>query len=194
MEIVQKKLSNKHTFTFDEASFNFAFEDKTGSDNVDMAYAHFPQKSSVSIEQNHWLRNVGILWCIIGVLQLVLSFSAEGPLTVKTFWLMLGILCLIWFRYSKVVYSVFKGEAGNVFVIQNPEHDRIIDEINTRRKTQLLDWYGEINLENDPENEIDKFKWLSTEKVLTQEEAQQKISEVEYAHRTKVDIAQDQLN
>ena len=194
MEIVQKKLSNKHTFTFEENSFNFAFEDQNGSDDVDMAYAHFPQKSSVTIEQNHWLRNVGVIWCIIGLLQLGFSFSADGPLTVKTFWLMIGVLCLLWYRYSKVVYSVFKNEHGNVFVIQGPDHDRVIEEINTRRKQQLLDWYGEINFENDLENEIGKFKWLSTEKVLTQAEAEQKISEVEDAHRAQVEIPRDQLN
>jgi hypothetical protein len=194
MEIVQKKLSHKHTFTFEEASFNFSFEDKTGSDDVDIAYTHFPQKSSVTIEQNYWLRNVGILWCIVGTMQLGLSLGAEGPLAVKSFWLMLGILCLIWFRYSKVVYSVFKAEAGHVFVIQGDEHDRIIHEIHSRRKKQLFDWYGEINIETDLDSEIEKFKWLSSEKVLTDEQAQQKISEAEYVYCEKVDIPQEQLN
>ncbi len=33
MEIVQKKKYNKHTFTFEENHFNFAYEDKRKSRN-----------------------------------------------------------------------------------------------------------------------------------------------------------------
>tara|TARA_B100000768_G_scaffold151797_1_gene147147 strand:- start:919 stop:1074 length:156 start_codon:yes stop_codon:yes gene_type:complete len=51
MEIVQKKRSNKHTFTFKDDDFNVAYEDESDSGDTDMNYADFPQKSSVQIEQ-----------------------------------------------------------------------------------------------------------------------------------------------
>ena len=51
MEIVQKKRSNKHTFTFKDDDFNVAYEDESDSGDTDMNYADSPQKSSVQIEQ-----------------------------------------------------------------------------------------------------------------------------------------------
>lgn len=71
MEIVQKKNSTTHTFTFKDDHFNFAYKDKSGSGDTDMHYADFPQKCSIQIEQNDWLKNVGYLWfavCCLGFL------------------------------------------------------------------------------------------------------------------------------
>jgi hypothetical protein len=52
MEIVQKKKSNKHTFNFMDDHFNYAYEDKSGSDDTDLNYADIPKKASIQIEQN----------------------------------------------------------------------------------------------------------------------------------------------
>ena len=183
MEIVQKKRSNKHTFTFNEDAFNFAYEDKSGSGDVDMSYADFPQKSSVTIEQNEWLRNVGFLWCAIGTLQMGYAIYSGTSLSGKGFWLVLGLLCILWAHFSKIKYSVFKSQHGNIFVIQDKRHDAIIDEINSRRKNQMLKWYGEIDMQNELENEISKFKWLCEQKIITKDEADRKIAQIELAHK-----------
>jgi len=179
MEIIQKKKSNRHTFTFNENYFNFAYEDKTGSGDTDINYADFPQKSSVQIERNDWLMNVGYLWCALGIFQIGYAIYSEASLSGKGFWLMVGIACVLWAHFSKVKYSVFKAEPGNIFVIQDNNHDKIIGEINSRRKNQLLDWYGDINPENDLENEIGKFKWLAEQDIMTKEESERKIAQAE---------------
>jgi len=179
MEIIQKKKSNRHTFTFNDNYFNFAYEDKTGSGDTDINYADFPQKSSVQIERNDWLMNVGYLWCALGIFQIGYAIYSEASLSGKGFWLMVGIACVLWAHFSKVKYSVFKAEPGNIFVIHDNNHDKIIGEINSRRKNQLLDWYGDINPENDLENEIGKFKWLAEQDVMTKEESERKISQAE---------------
>ena len=190
MKIVQKKKSNKHTFTFKDEHFNFAYMDNSGSGDTDFNYADFPQKSSVQIEQNIWLRNVGYLWCMLGIFQLGYAIYSEVSLSGKGFWIMVGLVCLAWAHFSKVKYSVFRAERGNIFVIQDKFHDQIIGELNSRGKKQLLSWYGEVNPENDIENEIGKFKWLVEQEVITEEESAQKIAQAVLIHNEKDDVSE----
>lgn len=195
MQITQKKMSNRHTFSFNDDSLNFAYSDKSGSGDVDIPYAHFPQKSFIKIDQNEWLRNVGILWVIIGVLQFGTALYAGHFAVATMFWLTLGAICLAWAHYSKVKYTVYQAEKGSIYVIQDRNtHDQIISEIRSRRKKQLLDWYGEIDTENAPENEIEKYKWLCEQEVLSKQEAEQKISQVQLAHTLAATNNPTQLN
>jgi len=194
MQIIQKKKANKHTFTFNENQFNFAYEDKSGSGDIDLNYAAFPQKNSVRIEQNEWLRNVGFLWCLLGLLQIGLAINSGSSLSGKGFWLLIGSICIAWAHFSKVKYSVFHSEHGNIFIIQDKKHDEIIDELNSRRKKQLLDWHGEINHENNLQDEIEKFRWLAEQKIMTTEEAEKKIAQLELLNKDDFNTSGDQLN
>ena len=194
MEIVQKKRSNKHTFTFKDDHFTFAYEDKSGSGDTDIRYADFPQKSSIQIEQNEWLRNVGYLWCALGVFQFGYAIYSGDSISGKGFWIMVGLACVCWANFSKVTYSVFKAETGNIFVIHDSKHEKIISEINARRKAQLLDWYGEINLQNELSQEIGKFKWLVEQGVMSKEEADQKIAQAELLNKQNDSLSSERLN
>jgi hypothetical protein len=193
MEIIQKKNGNTHTFTFKEDIFNFAYKDKSGSGDTDINYADFPKKSAIKIEQNEWLRNVGLLWCVLGVFQvgyaLYLNESPSGP-----GWFFLGLMCLAWYRFSKVTYSVFQTEIGNVFIIHDKNHSKIIDELIMRRKGQLLKWYGDINPQNAKQKEIEKFKWLTEQDVLSKEESESKIAQVELLHQDIPSSSIERLN
>ena len=180
MEIVQKKLNNTHTFRFEDEFINFAYKDKSGSGDFDLYYADFPEKSSITIEQNEWLRNVGILWGLLGCYDIASDIYSGSSLSV--FWLGLGLICLVCFFLTKVKYSVFKTEQGNAFIIKDSKHENIISEIDKRKKAQLLMWYGEINLENELDNELKKFDWLVQKNVITQSEAAEKKAQVELAH------------
>lgn len=193
MEIKQKKFSNHHTYTFESEYVNFAYKDKSGSGDFDFNYADFPEKSSITIEQNEWLRNVGILWCLLGCYRIGSAVYSGSSLSGTGLWLVLGVICLIWFALTKVKYSVFKTERGNVFVIQDKNHENIVSELNKRKKDQLLAWYGAVNPENDKENEIEKFRWLEQQNVMTNDEAEKKIAEVEFAHKDP-DLKPQELN
>ena len=80
------------------------------------------------------------------------------------------VICLVWVPLATVKYSVFRSQAGNVLVIQDREHDRIVDEINRRRKDQLPALYGELDMRNTLEDEIAKFSWLHEQDVLSKDE------------------------
>ncbi len=183
MEFIQKKRGVKQTFTLRDDHFNFAYEDKSGSGDIDLNYVDFPQKSSVSIEQNEWLRNVGLLWIALGVAQIGWAIFNDLSLSGKGFWLMVGMACVLWAHFSKTRYSVFRTERGNVLVMQNKQHQQIVETLHARRKAQLLDWYGDVNPDNELENEIRKFQWLVEQDVMTQAESEQKIAQAQLLHR-----------
>lgn len=194
MEIKQKKKSNTHVFTFLDNHLNFAYKDKSGSGDIDLSYADFPRKASIQIEQNEWLRNVGYLWCVIGAIQLSLALYQGSSISGKGFWLMIGVGCLVWAHFSKVKYSVYKTDRGNIFVIQDKHHDAIIDEINKRKKSQMLEWYGEVDPQNSLEQEIRKFKWLADEKIMSQEESEKKIAMAKLMSNDTIELPTKLLN
>ncbi|WP_306476575.1 hypothetical protein [Methyloversatilis sp.] len=176
MKILQKKLSTTHTFEFQEKYFNFAYKDRSGSGDVDVAYANLPQKSSIKIDDNTWWRNAGYIWCVIGVLNMGMGIAAGDSVAGRGFWLMVGLICLAVYWATRVKYTVLAFNGGNVFIIQDGKtHDQVLDELMKRRKAQLLSLYGEVDLESDLEREKSKFEFLKDQGVMTQEEADAKI-------------------
>ena len=194
MEFIQKKRGVKQTFTLRDDHFNFAYEDKSGSGDIDLNYVDLPQKSSVSIEQNEWLRNVGLLWIALGVAQIGWAIFNDLSLSGKGFWLMVGMACVLWAHFSKTRYSVFRTERGNVLVMQNKQHQQIVETLHARRKAQLLDWYGDVNPDNELESEIRKFQWLVEQDVMTQAESEQKIAQAQLLHNSQYESTETKLN
>ena len=194
MEFIQKKRGVKQTFTLRDDHFNFAYEDKSGSGDIDLNYVDLPQKSSVSIEQNEWLRNVGLLWIALGVGKIGWAIFNDLSLSGKGFWLMVGMACVLWAHFSKTRYSVFRTERGNVLVMQNKQHQQIVETLHARRKAQLLDWYGDVNPDNELENEIRKFQWLVEQDVMTQAESEQKIAQAQLLHNSQYESTETKLN
>jgi len=56
-----------------------------------------------------------------------------------------------------------------------------MDEIRERRKKQLLEWYGNINFANDPEEEIRKFHWLHSQHLISAGQLEQIITAIRNA-------------
>ncbi|PXF63586.1 hypothetical protein [Kangiella spongicola] len=185
MEIVQKKGSVKHTFTLHDNYFNFAFKDKSGSDDVDINYADLPKKSSIQIEENEWLRNVGYLWMVLGLGSSIYKYFT-GNVFAGSFWFWIGLGCVLFATYSKIKYTVFKTEKGSIFIIQDDKHGYLVNELKERRLNQLRSWYADINPENDLETEIGKFEWLGQQGALSKEEVGNKIAQVQMLHNQNV--------
>ncbi|MBO1254994.1 hypothetical protein J3L16_04740 [Alteromonas sp. 5E99-2] len=194
MEFIQKKISATHTFTFNEEYLNFAYKEKSGQGDFDINYADIPTKASIQIEQNEWLKNVGLLWIAIGILQVGYALYLQAPLSGKGFWIPIGILCLTWAVFTKIKYSVFKTEKGNIFVIHDKKHDDIVAEFKSRKKMQLIKWYGDVNPENDLNTEINKFNWLAEQNVLSRDEADKKIAQAELLIGEHFELPGERLN
>ncbi|WP_444944725.1 hypothetical protein ACJJIK_08225 [Microbulbifer sp. ZKSA006] len=71
-----------------------------------MNYADIPQKSSIQIGQNKWLRNVDYLWYALGVFQIRYAIYSEA--------------CIY----------------GKLFVIQDKNHDKIMNELDPENELE----------------------------------------------------------
>ena len=85
-------------------------------------------------------------------------------------WLTLGLICLITYRFKTTHYTIVDAEKGRIFIIQDAQHSKILDEISIRRNKQWKLWYGSVNYENDPQSELIKFKWLLDKNVISEDE------------------------
>lgn len=187
MEIEQKKFSTKHTFTFQDQFLNFAVVKRSGSFDIDVPYGNIPKKCSIQLEENTQVRNAGYIWCVLGTVG---SLVFNGSWAV---WLLIGLGCLLWVYLTRINYTVFETDRGSIWVMHDSQHAQILNELSTRRKRQLRELLGEINVDNDLQNEISKYVWLAEQEVISKEEADSKIAQVQLLHRQSTEDADDDL-
>lgn len=170
MELTQKKSSNQTTFEFGKEKLKYSIKDSSGKKTFSTEYGSISDEDFDELEEkNAWFRNVGILWVLIGAVQIIGRLMESGSFS-GSIWLTLGIICLITYRFKTTNYTIVDAEKGRIFIIQDEQHSKILDEISKRRKKQWKLWYGSINYENDPQNELNKFQWLLDKKVISDDE------------------------
>lgn len=91
MEVIQKKGKNKHTFRLGQEQFEYAYEDASGKGDAEIYYGDLPLKRSEQIEQNDWLRNVGVLWILLGLFQSGYGSFTRGAFTLTPCGYLLGL-------------------------------------------------------------------------------------------------------
>ena len=158
MELTQKRSSNQTRFEFGEDKLKYSIKDASGKTTFSTDYGSISDEDFDELEEkNTWFRNVGILWVLIGSVQIISRFMESGAFT-GSMWLTLGVICLITYRFKTTNYTIVDAEKGRIFIIQDDQHSKILDEISIRRNKQWKLWYGSVNYENDPQSELIKFK------------------------------------
>ena len=185
MELIQKKLSNNTKFVFGGEKLQYTLKDNTGSQSFAVEYSSIPSELSEFIEQNVWYRNVGIAWLIISGFQMAHWYSELGTLKVSL-WLLLGIVFFAIYMLAKTEYSILNTDNGRIFIIKDVKHDQILGEIHSRKRGQLLSWYGDINYSNDPNNELAKFNWLLDQGAITESERSEMENKLRLYHEESV--------
>lgn len=194
MEVKQKKLGHEHTFTFEDEFVNVAYKDRSGACDIDVRYESIPEKTSIQIERNEWIRNVGYLWLAIGILQVSFAVLSDRPLTGTGFWVLVGTACLLWYRFRQIQFTVLQSDQGAILVINDNQHDQILGELKSRRIRRLREAYGEVDFSNDVRHELEKFRWLERTGALSRDEAAAKIAEIEANTKNSRSPAGDVLN
>ena len=170
MEIKQRKFTNQSIFDFGDESLKFTTKDKSGRYSFSVNYASIPTDAIEFEERNMWYRNVGAAWLLIGVLMMTFRYLEEGVIR-GSMWVTFGFVFLIIYWVAKTSYTIIETERGKIFIIKDKKYDAVLNEIYSRRNGQLFSWYGAIDYENDPTNEINKFYWLVQQDVISQDEA-----------------------
>lgn len=180
MEVTQKRLTVKTRFEFGDEELTYSIEHKGSKGSFKVKYAEIPPPASQLLERQEWLRNIGVIWVVLGLFFMFRAYVNGASLSGQGFWPMLGVFCLIAYQATLVRLTVFKTGHGLLCVIQDKRYKQIVGEITSRKNAQLIKLFGEINRENDPEMEVRKFNWLREQGALTEEEAEKKIEQVRW--------------
>ncbi len=171
MEIEQKHGFNRTQFVFDRDHLSYTRKHSGGSLSFDLNYVDIPMENGDIEERSPWFCYAGIvlmiIWFCHTMAGFITPFPSSGPLWP---WLLSAIACLGIYRYTATHFTVFETDKGTLYLIFNHQHETVMDEITSRRKSQLLSWYGEIDYTNDPNEEIQKFHWLKEQGVIGDKE------------------------
>ena len=178
-EYRQKKLSNRMRFVFGDDQLSYAFEDSQHRHRFAIDYDDVPFTSTQFTERFEALRAAAFFWVALAVVFL-LGAVADGALPITTL-VLLGLAGLAYLGYRKLdaTFTVIDTPMGRMLIAEDGKHDEILGEIVSRRRDVILKEHGAVDPENDPEQERAKFAWLRARGVLTEDEYQAKLREIE---------------
>jgi len=169
MNYRQKKGSTKTQFDLGTERLQYSVEDSSGKANFALDYEDLPNEASELVEKNTWYRNVGVLWMLLGVFYMGYDFIQTGEIG-GYFWLLVGMATYGFYMLRQTEFTVLSTPRGQVFVVKDDNHDRIIEDLRTRKAETLRQRYGAFNPNNEPEIELRKFRWLNEEGAISDEE------------------------
>ena len=178
MDFHQKRMATNTWLSFEEKELQYRVRDNSGDIEFSVEYGGIPAKSRSVFERNNWLRNVGLIWCALGVINIGLALTGSQPLAGSAFWLMIGTGCLVFYRFTWAEFTVFDTNEGSIWVIRDKQHEDILAAISSRRETTLLAWYRSQDYSNDPMQEIPTVEWLIKQKALTKKDGEARIAEI----------------
>ncbi len=144
MKFSQKKFSNRTEFELRETDFAYKIRDSSGGRSFTLDYGDFNPAYQELDESNSWWRNVGLIWVVVGLMQLGAQYAQDGAFR-GSFWLVLGLGSLIVYRVARTSYTIHSSEAGNVVIIRDKQHQKILDELTSRRRGRLAAALGETS-------------------------------------------------
>lgn len=179
MLVTQRRFSNTITFNFEPDTLTYTRADAYGSHSFQLPYGSIGMDPRETTERNGALFNGGILLAAWGLAQAGYALAHHDVLGV--IFLLPATACFLLHALAKVELTSLSSDAGEIALLNDKHYDRIMGEIRERRKKQLLEWYGNINFANDPEEEIRKFHWLHSQHLISAGQLQQIITTIRNA-------------
>lgn len=185
MDISQKRDSSRTRYVFHDDRVEYAWKDSSGSRSFSVPYTEISRDRQTLTERNVWFRNAGVLWLLIGGVQLAVTWSASsGPH--GWLWLVLGAACVAVYRFRDTRYVILPSDKGNLLVIDNDDGKRILDELERRRARQFREEYDFFPEGDSPQQLRNRFNWLHREGALSDDELQQRLARIEEPDQAQV--------
>lgn len=191
MIITQRSYSTTITFGFDQDALTYTRTDVYGSHSVQLPYGSIGMDPRTTTERNGGLFTGAIILLAWGMAQAAYTMI-RGDLLGAIF-LLPGAACFLLHAAMKTSITSLSSDEGEIALLHDKHFDRIMTEIRERRKAQLLDWYGNINFANDPEDEIQKFEWLYSQRLITSEQFQRIVTTIRNADTADLDRFEEHL-
>ena len=189
MNITQRSYSTTITFDFEQDALTYTRADAYGSHSFQLPYGSIGMDPRMTSERNGTLFSGAILLSAWGLAQAAYTMI-RGDLLGAIF-LLPGGLCFLLHAALKTNITSLSSDEGEIAIMHDGNFDRIISEIRERRKKQLLDWYGNIDFGNDPEEEIQKFEWLHSQRLITSDQLQRIVNTIRNADTDGQDRFED---
>lgn len=178
-------------FDFGDKELTYRVRDNSGDVEFDIEYSSIPAKRRSFFERNNWLRNVGLIWVVLGLLQIGLAITGERSLSGSGFWFAIGLGCLAFYRLTWSEYTIFDTDEGSIWILKNKLHNEIESKIDEERKRHLLAWYHGIDFSHDPEREIQTIESLRKRDALESSEAEKRIAELRATANELIEVHEE---
>lgn len=168
----QKKNKNEISIDITDTGILYKIKDETVSRKEEIPFEQVLNDQYEFFESNKAFKNNAIYGTVVGILFLLINLFYGTKLWAGLFLLVSPVFFYLYHR-SKAAFTVIKtGGEINLFILQDKQHDEILQNIYKKRNAYLIDQYLEINYDNDPQAELNKFEWLKKQGVINDREFQ----------------------
>lgn len=168
MEFFQKKGKNVHSYKLETDHLKLFMKSSSSKGEYSIPYDSITSEKIEITEQNDNFKNYSIYLAVVSVIAILLLVLFNVRTSFPIFIIGAVVLYILYIR-SKVVFTGLVGNR-NVYIIQDDQHDEILDAIYKARTNYMKKEYGQVNVKNDPQKEVEKFKWLLNQKIISQSE------------------------
>ncbi|MBN8480807.1 MAG: hypothetical protein J0L88_04360 [Xanthomonadales bacterium] len=170
MEIAQKRHSTRTRYRFGEQKLEYFVKDPSGEREFSVAYPEVSNERQTAVERNSWLRNAGWFWIALGAFLTWLRLTDGKDGFPVSIWLVIGIGCVIAYHVRVTRFIVLGSSKGNLYVVDDADGARILEQIATRRAAAMRAEYDFFPEGETPERLRRRFAWLRDEGALDEGE------------------------
>lgn len=128
---------------------------------------------------------IGLGIVLLGLLRVTLLLDAHysQSLTAGVLTVLLGLVLIVLYRFIQVKYFLIPLEDDKklLMLLDNPnseDFNAFIESMYEARRRNYRETYFYINEENDKRTELSRMKWLLNENIITEEEYEDIVDEI----------------
>ncbi len=188
MQITQKSFWKKTNFEFGEEKLKHTIISGSKIVSFSVRYTEILTDPCEIRIRRRAFASLGICSAIIGFVHIAVQYSDTGNLIFSP-WLAIGAFLVAVYFFTRTGYTILQTGRYDIIIIKDSKHDKVFNEIVNRKKKLLYSLYGEINYENDPTDEINKFIWLKNQGVIDETEFKEAVRKINEYHEKRLMIA-----
>ena len=186
IELKQKIVIEERNFKLTDEGLEMFCDDIEGKNNSVYAFDEFSNETRDYTEKFPKLIYFGVLLLLAGYIRTAILIDKSFATSLLSGQLLAGlgaVLILIYYFYQVDYKLLCLDNEKQVFIIADkPSKEEVLEFIKTfyeMRKTNYRNRYFKINFENEKEKEIDRMKWLRKEEIITDNEFEFMLEEIQ---------------
>lgn len=166
MRYYQSRQGTKVELFLKRESLEYRYKGPKSEYTMFLDYEQIPFEEGKLLFQGSWLRNTGVGLIALGTFLTIYSQIVDKEAT-AWLWIIIGGFCCFWYYFRKVEFYFFDTPKGRILIICDKQGDEAAAMIRDRRRQQIRRRHGAINWKNDPEHELQRFRWMEERNVIS---------------------------